>query len=436
MSRYIVMLKKAIPLFLWGAVLCVATPVLGATCYTNDGILSARLETERWLINRARFDPEREADRLGLTNALPGGHPNYDVCEDSLGTNDFGATTNEWASWIVPRPPLAPNAKLNTAASNHSKDLVETDTFQHTSPSSKYYPAGSSPAARHAREGYTNQITGYYENISSLGQGDSGGYPDEGGTPTEVHSNLFVDISIIDRGHRQSILNSIGREIGLGSTRTNFFSGGYYWTYDYDTQDFGTDSTNHFFTDTIFFDANTNGVYNEGEGVGGIEIRLWDGTNQATWYDVSGSSGSFAIPINSLADGHSIRVELTNTNAANRSLTLPLGYTTLAAVTLTNQETFVTGTYPQPAGITNIGFRDLAITTECRAITLSNTNATLSFSSLERVGYRLESNTNLLTTNWIPVATMTATNRTGQFTALSTTNSAQFFRVILLRDTP
>lgn len=84
------------------ALLCILTlavtiPVLAATNYTGDGVLPARMEQQRWLINRARFAPEREADRLGLTNNLPAGHPEYDVAEDNLGDNDFGATTNEWA---------------------------------------------------------------------------------------------------------------------------------------------------------------------------------------------------------------------------------------------------------------------------------------------------------------------------------------------------
>jgi hypothetical protein len=81
----------------------------------------------------------------------------------------------------------------------------------------------------------------------------------------------------------------------------------------------------------------------------------------AAWYDVSGASGSFAIPINTLTDGHTIRLELTNTNATSRQITFPLGYTTLAAVTLTNHETFIAGYYAQPSGITNVGFRDLIV---------------------------------------------------------------------------
>lgn len=407
-------------------------PARAAICYTGDGVLTNRLELQRWMINRARFAPEREADRLGLTNSFAYGHPDYDVCED-VNTNVFGGTTNDWAGWIRPRPPLAPNARLSTASSSHSKDMAESG-FQHESPSSNYYPSNSSPYTRALIEGYTNQIIGYYENIGNGWSGSSSlPYPPEGYSPYNFHTNLFIDAGIDGRGHRQAILNAVGREIGLGFYKTNFFDGTNYWTSDYDTQDFGADSSNHFFTETVFNDANTNSVYDVGEGVGGIEIRLWDGPHQAAWYDVSGASGSFAIPINTLTDGHTIRLELTNTNATSRQITFPLGYTTLAAVTLTNQETFIAGYYAQPSGITNVGFRDLIVTTQCASVTVTGTNATVAFSSLGRVNYRLESNPILLSTNWTPVATGTATRRTCQLTAPAT-NSSLFYRVLLIRD--
>ena len=408
------------------------TPASAATCYTGDGVLTSQLELQRWMINRARFAPEREADRLGLTNTFINGHPDYDVCED-VDTNAFGGTTNEWTAWVLPRPPLAPNARLSTASTKHCRDLAETGTFQHTSPSSNYYPLGSAPDERALQEGYTNQISGYYENIGERWASSSIAYPAEAYQPGKFHDDLFIDAPITNRGHRQAILNVAGREIGLGFFRTNYVNGDYN-TLDYYTQDFGADWTNHFFTDTMFNDANTNGVYNEGDGVGGIEVRLWDGTNEAAWYDVSEASGNFAVPITLLADGHTIRVELTNTNSTSRQITLPLGYTTLAGVTLTNQETYIAGYYTQPVGVTNIGFRDLFVPTQCASLSLTGTVATVSFSSLASLNYRLESSTNLLTTNWISVATGTAIGRFCQLTAPAATNSPLFYRVILLRD--
>jgi len=200
-------------------------PAWAATCYTGDGVLTNRLELQRWMINRARFAPEREADRLGLTNSFTNGHPDYDVCED-VNTNAFGGTTNQWAPWTLPRQPLAPNARLITAANNHCKDMAESG-YGHYSPSSNYYPIGSDPGERAEHEGYTNQISGYYENIGYGWAYSSGGYPADAYPPADFHDNLYIDAPITNRGHRQAILNDTGREIGLGFFRTNFFNGYY-----------------------------------------------------------------------------------------------------------------------------------------------------------------------------------------------------------------
>ena len=110
-------------------------PLGAATRYDGDGVLSDRQEYVRWRINRARFIPEREADRLGLTNSATGGHPNYDVAEDVALPNDFGSTTNEWAAWLLTMQPLAPNALLSLSADRHVDDMVREDAFQHATPS-------------------------------------------------------------------------------------------------------------------------------------------------------------------------------------------------------------------------------------------------------------------------------------------------------------
>ena len=70
-----------------------------------------------------------------------------------------------------------------------------------------------------------------------------------------------------------------------------------------------------------------DGRYDEGEGVGGIEVRLFFGATEAAYYDFSGPSGAFTIPIRDLPDGERILVRLVNPGASARSLSIPLGYT-------------------------------------------------------------------------------------------------------------
>jgi len=432
---------------LLGLLSCVCA-AQGATRYDADGVLSARLETERWYINRARFEPEREADFYGLTNTTSGGHPDYDCCEDSTGANDFGTSTNDWAPWKVSKGPLAPNLLLHTAASNHCRDMAEQDAFQHASPSSNYYSLNDDPDDRHAKEGYTNLITGYYENIAWGMLAGWSSYPPFGRAPEDVHDGLYVDATASTRGHRKAILNDSALEIGLGHFQTNLmryygdpYFHDFFCTDDYDTQDFGR-RTDHFFTGTIFHDADANGVYTNGEGVGDIEIRLWDDGQEGQWYDVSEPSGSFAVPINDHADGHEIDVALVNKSGSSQSLTVPLSWGNLGELELTNNETYIVGSYVQPAGLTNIGFRNLTPRFE-NAVSLNGTNISIRFNSLGRVTYRIESNDQHLTnaSAWVEFDSLTATNGQAEFVDTGqggrpappdATN--RFYRVLLERE--
>jgi hypothetical protein len=60
---------------------------------------------------------------------------------------------------------LIPSAVLSTSATRHSEDMAAHDFFSHSTRESSYYPSGSNPAHRTAREGYpTNVYTA--ENIA------------------------------------------------------------------------------------------------------------------------------------------------------------------------------------------------------------------------------------------------------------------------------
>ncbi len=64
--------------------------------------------------------------------------------------------------------PLVPSGVLSTSAARHSEDMAAHDFFSHSTRESSYYPGGSGPAERAAREGYpTNVYTA--ENIA-MGQ--------------------------------------------------------------------------------------------------------------------------------------------------------------------------------------------------------------------------------------------------------------------------
>ena len=79
------------------------------------------------LINRARLDPQAEANRygVGLNSGLQSG------------------TIDTQAKQV-----LAPNAQLEAAALGHSNWMLDADTFSHTG------SGGSSPGARMTAAGY------------------------------------------------------------------------------------------------------------------------------------------------------------------------------------------------------------------------------------------------------------------------------------------
>lgn len=101
---------------------------------------------------------------------------------------------------------LTVNAKLTTAALNHSKDMAAHSTMSHTGSD------GSDPGERITRAGYAWMT--YGENVAY-------GYS----TPEQVMTGWMNS-----PGHRQNILNCEFKEIGVGLAQPNF-----YWT-----QAFGT----------------------------------------------------------------------------------------------------------------------------------------------------------------------------------------------------
>jgi hypothetical protein len=189
----------------------------------------------------------------------------------------------------------------------------------------------------------------------------------------------------------------------------------------------------------MFHDANSNDVYDTGEGVGGVEIHLWCGGQEAQSYDVSLPSGSFAIPINDLTDGAPVAVQFVNTNAGEVTLSVPLAYGTLGDLTLTGGQVYVYGLYTQPSTIANIGFRRTEPIVQQSGIVKMNDGVGVAFPSLGRVSYRLEAKDTGST--WQVVCSVTGSN--GQTTVEDTGQGAalppdqvpwRVYRVLLERD--
>ena len=133
----------------------------------------------------------------------------------------------------------------------------------------------------------------------------------------------------------------------------------------------------------------------------GVSITLLVGGIPHSYFDHSGSVGSFAIPIKSIASTVSVQVVLSNTTAASVSLSLPRDYRNYTTVALTPGESRVLGTFTKPSSARNVGFRDLTptllpIAAPGLVLVVSGTKFLLTWSSENSLQYLPQRTTNFL----------------------------------------
>jgi hypothetical protein len=358
--------------------------------YTADGSPTGLEEEIRWRVNRGRFDSARENQARGTAYA------------------DVPASAG----------PLAPNQSITLAARHHSEDMAKQNVFQHnTVPGSAYYDSTtqSTPWARMAAEGYAWNSAG--ENIAAGYSGAEAAYVGWWNST----------------GHRQNMYNSGLREIGNGYYYWSGSSyGGYY------TMDLGSSGNITFFTDTLFNDANSNGRYDQGEGVPGVRITLLVSGRVCTNSDTSASVGSFAIPIRPIAAGSSVQVVLSNTTPAQVSLSIPLDYQTCTAVTLPARGVRAFGTFTSPTNVCNVGWRNVfstppAITRAAVGLTRSGQDMLLRWPSDSNLDYLPQRSTDLV--SWSNLATNyqagTGTNMICRDPAITGTHRQGYYRLLI-----
>jgi hypothetical protein len=208
------------------------------------------------MINRARKDPEAEGKRLGI-----------DIKEGLL---------PQKRSLVRPRPPLAMNKILLSAARLHSADMYEHSYFSHNTKS------GKGPAQRILAAGYTFRACG--ENIACH----------SARSLETLEDMLLVDSGVKGRGHRVNLLDlNAGytfREVGVGAFQGDQVNSQGFATLL--TEDFGTGMTGPFIVGVVYRDRNGNGSYDPGEGLPGVTVT----PSQGRYYAITSSSGGFAIP--------------------------------------------------------------------------------------------------------------------------------------------
>lgn len=238
------------------------------------------------LINRARADAAAEAARLKATT-----DPDVLAAVSYFNVN-FNAMTNQFAELTQTTQPLSMNARLLASARLHSLDMFNNVFQGHDSSANPLPPnePGDSLLTRIERQGYSygalaENVFAYAQNTWHAHAGfniDWGNGPDGMQNPA---------------GHRLAIHNPDFREVGIGLTWGTNTIGANSVGPLLVTQDFGTAPGGGlpFITGVIYDDANTNNLYDPGEGIGGVRIDV-EGSG---YYAVSSTHGAYSVPVSS-----------------------------------------------------------------------------------------------------------------------------------------
>ncbi len=361
----------------------------GQSIYSMDGTPTGLEEEIRWKVNRGRFDSTSENLTRGTAYT------------------DVPASSG----------PLAPNQEITLAARHQSEDMAKANLFQHsTVPGSLYYNPTNQPNPwdRMHAEGYSYNSAG--ENIAA-------GY-----TSSE---SVYVAWWNSSTGHRANMYNSAYREVGNGY---------YYWSSSlyrsYYTMDLGNSGSTCFLTDTLFQDANGDGVYQSSEAVPGVAIRLLVGGNVFGFCDISTSVGSFAIPLQSLATNTLAQVVLSNTTTAAVVMSIPRDYRNYTTVSLAPGESLVYGTFTRPTTARNVGLRDLTpvqmpLVAAPLSITASGTNVTLRWTSVAGLTYQPEWTTDFVTWTASTNVYLSGTGSDMTYTETAPPQGSKFYRLLI-----
>ncbi|WP_237066350.1 CAP domain-containing protein [Loktanella sp. M215] len=207
------------------------------------------------LINRGRLDPLGEAARynLDLNAGLPAG---------TIGTQALQV--------------LAPNAALETAATNHSDWMVANDSFSHGG------AGGSNAGDRMQSAGYVFTGTwGWRENLAWLG---TTGRIDMEASIAQHHEGLYRSQS-----HRENTFAAEMREIGIGQVGGSFTYQGTTYNSSMVTEKFAVSGTDVFVTGVAYRDADRDDFYSIGEGRQGLQISGGGSS------DTTAGAGGYAI---------------------------------------------------------------------------------------------------------------------------------------------
>lgn len=251
------------------------------------------------LMNRARLDPQAEADRV---------FDDYDDSNVEFNVDHFlaerpgveftrGENRAAFRSYAA-QPPFSFDAGLIVAARKHSEFGRQKDAQDHI------YPGELNLRPRIEAEGYSGSFLGesVFNYAKSMLHCHAGFAIDWGQDVPDGESRPFL-------GHRTSLMNSDGSrpyvQVGVGvvvDTSAATKVGPRLVTIDFAQP---TDGSKRFVTGVCFDDLDSDGFYDPGEGIAGARIE----SPASAFFTFSSASGGYALPVPTHAG--SIEVTLT-----------------------------------------------------------------------------------------------------------------------------
>jgi len=312
------------------------------------------------LVNRARSNPGQEIE---IFLASKDQYIESAIASYSVDMNQTQADFNAY----VPRPPLAFNAKLMTAARGHSTDMAEHDFQGHESSN------GDQLQDRFSAVGY-NYFRGG-ENVFAYAH-----------SMLHAQAAFLIDWGVADLGHRSILLNLTDeidfREIGIGVVSENSPDTAVGpWVV---TEDFGTSQDDLVFvTGVVYRDINGNEFYDPGEGVEGVTVQ----PDAGGYYAVTSASGGYAIPMVPSSGTYQITADQPDLTQPARTVTVESSNLKLDFVIGDPHSAIISGTVKDES---NLPLDGVVVTLLPIGLqTTSDTDGRFTFSDLTAGSYQL-----------------------------------------------
>lgn len=243
---------------------------------TEDGANPTGQEQQIiWLMNRARSNPRAEGEFLAKS-----GDPDIEFANRYFKVN-LTKLRAEFAA-LPPAPPATFDRRLYAASRDHSLDLIRRNAQDHN---------GQLDRVRRSGFAFSSLEMSVYAYST---------------TAVQTHGALNIDWGFgpdgmqPGRGHRQAIMgsSSVGpsTNVGIALVPDNnprnelgplVFSGVYVTALE------GGNHFNRFIVGTVWDDRDGDGMYDPGEGLGGVRLQ----PDRGSWHAVTGDAGGFSIPV-------------------------------------------------------------------------------------------------------------------------------------------